>query len=144
MSELAGDLGLFGPGSVTWKVHGEPILMVAGLRALLLQTLHPRALAGVVQNSDFRQRPWHRLETTVNYVVTVNYGTSNKTAGEGDYGVTSGSLTFAPGETSKTVAIVVKGDTKVENNEQFALNLSSAVNASLPDSQLIGTISNDD
>lgn len=71
-----GDLGLFGPGSVTWKVHAEPILMVAGLRALLLQTLHPRALAGVVQNSDFRVRPWHRLETTVTYVVTVNYGTT--------------------------------------------------------------------
>jgi uncharacterized protein (DUF2236 family) len=70
------DLGLFGPGSVTWKVHAEPILMVAGLRALLLQSLHPRALAGVVQNSDFRTRPWHRLETTVNYVVTVIYGTT--------------------------------------------------------------------
>jgi uncharacterized protein (DUF2236 family) len=71
-----GDLGLFGPGSVTWRVHAEPILIVAGLRALLLQSLHPRALAGVVQNSDFRTRPWHRLETTVTYVVTVNYGTT--------------------------------------------------------------------
>lgn len=70
------DLGLFGPGSVTWKVHAEPVLMVAGLRALLLQSLHPRTLAGVVQNSDFRSRPWHRLEATVRYVVTVNYGTT--------------------------------------------------------------------
>jgi uncharacterized protein (DUF2236 family) len=70
------DLGLFGPGSVTWKVHREPIVLVAGLRALLLQSLHPRALAGVVQNSDFRIRPWHRLETTATYVVTVNYGTT--------------------------------------------------------------------
>jgi uncharacterized protein (DUF2236 family) len=70
------DLGLFGPGSVTWRVHAEPILMVAGLRALLLQSLHPRALAGVVQNSDFRVRPWHRLEMTVTYVVTVNFGTT--------------------------------------------------------------------
>jgi uncharacterized protein (DUF2236 family) len=70
------DLGLFGPGSVTWKVHGEPILGMAGLRALFLQSLHPRALAGVVQNSDFRVRPWHRLETTVTYVVTVIYGTT--------------------------------------------------------------------
>jgi uncharacterized protein (DUF2236 family) len=70
------DLGLFGPDSVTWRVHAEPILGVAGLRALLLQSLHPRALAGVFQNSDFRVRPWHRLEMTVNYIVNVNFGTT--------------------------------------------------------------------
>jgi uncharacterized protein (DUF2236 family) len=67
---------LFGPGSVTWKVHDEPILFVAGLRALFLQSLHPRAMLGVAQNSDFRTRPWHRLETTVTYVATVVYGTT--------------------------------------------------------------------
>jgi uncharacterized protein (DUF2236 family) len=70
------DVGLFGPSSVTWKVHAEPILGVAGLRALFLQSLHPRALAGVVQNSDFRVRPWHRLEMTVTYVATVVFGTT--------------------------------------------------------------------
>ncbi len=70
------DLGLFGPSSVTWKVHGEPILALAGLRALFIQSLHPRALAGVIQNSDFRTRPWHRLETTATYVVTVIFGTT--------------------------------------------------------------------
>jgi len=70
------DLGLFGPSSVTWKVHGEPILALAGLRALFVQSLHPRALAGVLQNSDFRTRPWHRLETTATYVVTVIFGTT--------------------------------------------------------------------
>jgi uncharacterized protein (DUF2236 family) len=57
-------------------VHAEPILFVAGLRALFLQSLHPRAMAGVAQNSDFRARPWHRLETTVTYVATVVYGTT--------------------------------------------------------------------
>jgi uncharacterized protein (DUF2236 family) len=70
------DTGLFGPGSVTWKVHAEPILFLAGLRALFLQALHPRAVAGVMQNSNFKQDPWGRLMRTVNYVGTVIYGTT--------------------------------------------------------------------
>ena len=49
------DAGLFGPDSVTWRVHAEPVLMVAGLRSLFLQSLHPRAVAGVVQNSGYKQ-----------------------------------------------------------------------------------------
>ena len=58
------DWGLFGPDSITWRVHAEPILWFAGYRALLLQTLHPRALAGVLQNSNFREDPWGRLWRT--------------------------------------------------------------------------------
>jgi uncharacterized protein (DUF2236 family) len=71
------DLGLFGPDSVSWKVHAEPILWVAGLRALYLQALHPRAIAGVVQNSDYRHDPWGRLMRTAEYVGTVVYGTTD-------------------------------------------------------------------
>src|SRR4051794_15712311 len=70
------DLGLFGPDSVTWKIHTEPVLGVAGLRALFLQALHPRALAGVQQNSGYRGDPWGRLARTVEYVGTVVYGTT--------------------------------------------------------------------
>lgn len=70
------DLGLFGPGTVTWRVHAEPILGLAGLRALYLQALHPRATAGVMQNSDYKSDPWGRLYRTVDYVVTVVYGTT--------------------------------------------------------------------
>ncbi|MFY1685335.1 oxygenase MpaB family protein [Micromonospora sp. WMMD730] len=70
------DLGLFGPGSVTWKVHDEPILIVAGLRSLYLQTLHPRAMAGVAQNSNYRSDAWGRLVRTGTYIDTVNYGTT--------------------------------------------------------------------
>jgi uncharacterized protein (DUF2236 family) len=70
------DTGLFGPGSVTWRVHSEPILMLAGLRSLYLQALHPRAIAGVVQNSGYKADPWGRLIRTVNYVATVVYGTT--------------------------------------------------------------------
>ena len=67
--------GLFGPDTVTWKVHSEPILWVAGLRALLLQALHPAALSGVLVHSDFRADPWGRLLRTAEYVGTVSFGT---------------------------------------------------------------------
>ncbi|MET7836667.1 oxygenase MpaB family protein [Micromonospora sediminicola] len=70
------DLGLFGPGSVTWKVHEEPILIVAGLRSLYLQALHPRAMAGVAQNSNYRSDAWGRLVRTATYVATTIYGTT--------------------------------------------------------------------
>jgi uncharacterized protein (DUF2236 family) len=73
---MDGDLGLFGPDSVTWRLHEEPILFLAGLRALYLQALHPRAIAGVVQNSDYKTDPWGRLNRTVKYVGTVVYGTT--------------------------------------------------------------------
>ncbi|MFY1700318.1 oxygenase MpaB family protein [Micromonospora sp. WMMA1923] len=70
------DFGLFGPGSVTWQVHEEPILIVAGLRSLYLQTLHPRAMAGVAQNSSYRSDAWGRLVRTSEYVETVVWGTT--------------------------------------------------------------------
>ncbi|MFG1674214.1 oxygenase MpaB family protein [Micromonospora sp. NPDC049282] len=70
------DFGLFGPESVTWKVHEEPVLIVAGLRSLYLQALHPRAMAGVAQNSNYRSDAWGRLVRTANYVATTIYGTT--------------------------------------------------------------------
>jgi uncharacterized protein (DUF2236 family) len=68
------DLGLFGPRSVTWRVHAEPVLWLAGYRALLLQSLHPRALAGVLQNSNFREDPWGRLIRTARFYGEVVFG----------------------------------------------------------------------
>jgi uncharacterized protein (DUF2236 family) len=70
------DPGLFGPDSVTWRVHADPTLPLAGLRALLLQAVHPLALAGVVQNSDFRDDPWGRLFRTAEYVGVTTFGTT--------------------------------------------------------------------
>jgi uncharacterized protein (DUF2236 family) len=70
------DLGLFGPGTVTWRVHAEPILFVGGLRSLYLQALHPRAMAGVAQNSHYKNDPWGRLVRTSIYVATAVYGTT--------------------------------------------------------------------
>jgi uncharacterized protein (DUF2236 family) len=68
------DRGLFGPGSVTWKVHSNPVMIVGGLRALLIQALHPLAMAGVTQYSDFRSDPLRRLRGTSAYVHAVTFG----------------------------------------------------------------------
>jgi uncharacterized protein (DUF2236 family) len=77
------DLGLFGPDSVSWRLHREPILLLAGLRALYLQALHPRAVAGVVQNSAYEKDPWGRLERTGTYVATTVFGTTARARAAG-------------------------------------------------------------
>lgn len=72
------DPGLYGPDSVTWRVHADPSMALAGLRALLLQAVHPLAMAGVAQHSDFRQDPWGRLFRTAEYVGITTYGTTEQ------------------------------------------------------------------
>ena len=77
--------------------------------------------------------------------VTVNYATADATATAGsDYVSKSGTLTFAAGTTSQFVDVVVNGDTTVESNETFVVNLSSPVGATIADGQGVGTITNDD
>ena len=77
--------------------------------------------------------------------VTVNYATANGSATAGsDYTATSGALTFSPGQTSKTISVLVRGDTSIEPNEGFVVNLSSASGATIADGQGVGTITNDD
>ncbi|MGW0817379.1 oxygenase MpaB family protein [Streptomyces viridiviolaceus] len=71
-----GDPGLFGPDSVTWQAHADPMMWIAGIRALYLQALHPRAVRGVMQNSDFRRDAWGRLMRTAGFVGTTTYGTT--------------------------------------------------------------------
>jgi uncharacterized protein (DUF2236 family) len=78
-----GDIGLFGPHSVTWKLHREPILLIGGLRSLYLQALHPRAVAAVAQNSGYRSDPWGRLARTSEYVGTVVYGSTEQVEAAG-------------------------------------------------------------
>ncbi|MBC7372655.1 MAG: DUF2236 domain-containing protein, partial [Frankiales bacterium] len=72
------DPGLYGPDSVTWRVHSDPSMALAGLRALLLQALHPLAMSGVAQHSDFREDPWGRLFRTAEYVGVTTYGTTEQ------------------------------------------------------------------
>ena len=68
--------GFFGPDSVTWRVHADPSFSVGGLRALLLQALHPVAMDGVARFSGaFRDDPWPRLIRTAAYVDTLTFGT---------------------------------------------------------------------
>jgi uncharacterized protein (DUF2236 family) len=71
----APDPGLYGPDSVTWRVHADPSMALAGLRALFLQAVHPLAMAGVAEHSDFREDPWGRLFRTADYVGVTTYGT---------------------------------------------------------------------
>jgi uncharacterized protein (DUF2236 family) len=72
--------GLFPPDSVTWRVQGDPLLWVGGLRALLLQAVHPAAMAGVLAHSDFSADPWGRLFRTAQYVGIVSFGTRAEVA----------------------------------------------------------------
>src|SRR5207248_7058141 len=67
--------GMFDPDSVTWRLHADPSMLIGGMRALLVQALHPLAMAGVEQHSDYRADPWGRLQRTVEYVLTTTYGT---------------------------------------------------------------------
>lgn len=68
------DRGLFGPGSVAWRVVGHPVSLVGGLRSLIIQSLHPLAMAGVAQHSDYRNRALHRLQRTARYVAATTFG----------------------------------------------------------------------
>jgi uncharacterized protein (DUF2236 family) len=72
------DHGLFGPGSVTWRILGEPVMWVAGLRALYLQALHPRVMRGTWQNTSFAQpgEAWGRFVRTAEFVSVRTFGTT--------------------------------------------------------------------
>jgi uncharacterized protein (DUF2236 family) len=71
--ETGDDIGFFGPGSAAWTVHGGLPTMVAGIRALLMQTLHPGAMAGVHDWSRYQEDPLGRLSGTIQWLVTVTF-----------------------------------------------------------------------
>lgn len=72
--EEGDDAGLFGPGSAPWAVHGSLTTLVGGIRALLLQALHPGALAGVRGHSRYEQDALGRLAGTTRWLVTLTFG----------------------------------------------------------------------
>ena len=105
--------------------------------------------------SDVSQAEGNENITDFNFVVTmngassqtvtINYQTAGGTATGGiDYTTTSGTLSFASGETTKTITVPVFGELTVEINEIFNINLSAPSNATISDSQGVGTIQDDD
>ncbi|MGH3623879.1 MAG: oxygenase MpaB family protein [Sciscionella sp.] len=77
------DTGLVGPDSVSWQLHADPGMWLAGIRSLYLQALHPLVVAGVIQNSDFQQDPLGRLIRTANFVSVSTYGSTDEAAALG-------------------------------------------------------------
>ncbi|MCA2626421.1 MAG: endo-1,3-1,4-beta-glycanase ExsH [Microcystis sp. M19BS1] len=85
------------------------------------------------------------LSTTSTQTITVNYATANNTATAGsDYTAKTGTLTFTPGQISQDIIISVNGDTAIEPDETFLINLANPSNALITDNQGLGTITNDD
>ncbi len=75
--EPAGDLGLFGPQSMAWQVHEDFIsMMIGGISSLVLQSLHPRVLAGVWDHSTFREDLQGRLGRTAFFIAATTYGST--------------------------------------------------------------------
>jgi uncharacterized protein (DUF2236 family) len=74
ISRPAGASGWFGPESAAWQVHGSVSTFLGGIRALLLQSLHPLALAGVDGHSDYRDDPFGRLHRTGAFIAATTFG----------------------------------------------------------------------
>ncbi|WP_104087832.1 oxygenase MpaB family protein [Arthrobacter sp. GMC3] len=72
--EKGDDGGYFAPDSAAWAVHGSMTTLVAGIHALLLQALHPGAMAGVHDHSDYKSDPLGRLAGTIRWIYTLTYG----------------------------------------------------------------------
>ena len=72
------------PESVTWKIHLDRTMWVAGVRALMLQALHPLAMRGVWQRSDFRDDPTGRLLRTAHFVAVTTYGSPEEARALGE------------------------------------------------------------
>lgn len=68
----------FAEGSTIRIVHADTCMFIGGLRALLLQSLHPLAMAGVAQHSDYRSDPWGRLQRTADFLAATTYGPASE------------------------------------------------------------------
>lgn len=66
--------GLFGPGSISWRISRESVLLLGGGRALILQTAHPGVAAGVADHSNYREDPWRRLYRTADVTLKIAFG----------------------------------------------------------------------
>lgn len=73
INDTAGD-PMFEPDRAIHLVHGDSSMFLGGMRALLLQSLHPLAMAGVAQHSDYRTDPWGRLQRTAEFLAATTFG----------------------------------------------------------------------
>src|SRR4029079_12608682 len=74
------DLGYFGPGSVSWKVHREVTVLFGGARAVLMQAAHPLVIAGARETGLHERNPWRRLQRTLILTYTITFGTKAEAA----------------------------------------------------------------
>src|SRR5262249_38709187 len=145
---MLGRLGLVGKSNPVRVLTGSPTavpatppgsLIAAGLQGFYLGG--PPAIIPALRISDTSSLEGNVGTTQAVFVVTlingtlpcqVDYATADQTAVAGqDYVSTNGTLMFAPGESSKTIQVTLIGDTTVESNETFTVNLSNPVNAVL-------------
>ncbi len=70
--------GWFDDDAPIRRVHADASMFVGGLRALLFQSLHPRAMAGVAQHSDYRHDPWGRLQRTADFLAATSFGPASQ------------------------------------------------------------------
>ena len=76
--EPSGDVGLLGPGSISWEINGDVgSIAVAGLAAIVMEVLHPSVMAGVETQSSYRTQPRRRAPNTMGYVVRTTFGTTD-------------------------------------------------------------------
>ncbi len=68
----------FGEDRPIRRVHGDAAMFIGGLRALLVQSLHPLAMAGVAQHSDYRSDPWGRLQRTADFLAATTFGPASE------------------------------------------------------------------
>jgi len=73
---IGNDIGLFGPRSAVWEVHGCIATLVGGIRALLMQAAHPAALTGVAEHSAYDTDPLGRLERTTRWLTITSFGST--------------------------------------------------------------------
>lgn len=72
------DQGMFGPNSISWRVHSETTVLFGGARALLMQAAHPLVIAGARQTGFYQRNPWKRLERTLQLAYTITFGTRDE------------------------------------------------------------------
>ena len=75
-SAASPDLGLFGPDSVSWRVHRETTVLFGGARAILMHAAHPLVIAGARETGFYERDPWKRLERTLILTYAITFGTT--------------------------------------------------------------------